>query len=71
MGLAVQSAVNKEEKEAKETMRASQSLRTLLLFVVVAIGVLLDCFNTVAVIIPLFFPRIAIAIRPVAKGGEK
>ena len=71
MGLAVQSAVNKEEKEAKETMRASQSLRTLLLFAVVAIGVLLDCFNTVAVIIPLFFPRIAIAIRPVAKGGEK
>lgn len=71
MGLAVQSAVNKEEKEAKETMRASQALRTLLLFVVVAVGVLLDCFNTVAVIIPLFFPRIAIAIRPVTKGGEK
>ena len=71
MGLAVQSAVGKEEKEAKDTMKASQSLRTLLLFVVVALGVLLDCFNTIAVIIPLFFPRLAIAFRPIAKGGEK
>ncbi|MBQ4556208.1 MAG: hypothetical protein IJA60_00990 [Clostridia bacterium] len=71
LGLAVQSAVGKEEKEAKETMRASQSVRTLLLFVVVAVGVLLDCFNTVAVIVPLFFPRLAIAFRPIVKGGEK
>ncbi len=71
MGIAVQSAVNKEDKEAKDTMKVSQSLRTLLLFVVVAVGVLLDCFNTVAVIVPLFFPRLAIAIRPLVKGGEK
>lgn len=71
MGLAVQGAVNKEEKEAKDTMKVSQSLRTLLLFVVVAVGVLLDCFNTIAVIVPLFFPRLAIAIRPLVKGGEK
>ncbi|MBR5538559.1 MAG: hypothetical protein IKU61_01530 [Clostridia bacterium] len=71
MGLAVQSAVNKEEKEAKETMRVSQALRTFLLFAVAAVGVLLSCFNTWAVIIPLFFPRIAIAIRPFVKGGEK
>ena len=71
MGFAVQNAVEKEEKEAKDTMKASQSMRTLLLFVVVAAGVLLDCFNTVAVIVPLFFPRLAIAIRPIAKGGEK
>ncbi len=71
MGLAVQSAVNKEEKDAKETMKASQALRTLLLFVVTALGVLLDCFNTIAVVLGLFFPRIAIAIRPIVKGGEK
>ena len=70
MGFAVQSAVGKEEKEAKDTMKASQSLRTLLLFVCVAVGVLLDCFNTLSVIIPLFFPRIAIAIHPIVKGGE-
>lgn len=67
MGLAVQSAVSKEEKEAKDTLKVSQALRTLLLFVVLVIGVLLDCFNTWAVIIPLFFPRLAIAIRPLVK----
>ena len=71
MGLAVQNAVGKEEKQARDTMKASQSLRTLLMFVVVAVGVLLDCFDTLAVIIPLFFPRIAIAIHPIVKGGEK
>ena len=71
MGLAVQNAVGKEEKEAKDVMKVSQALRTLLLFVVVALGVLLSCFDTVAVIIPLFFPRLAIAIRPLVKGGEK
>lgn len=70
MGLAVQSAVNKDEKGAKETMRASQALRTFLLFAVAAVGVLLGCFNTVAVIIGLFFPRIAIAILPLVREAE-
>ena len=71
MGLAVQRAVGQEEKDAKTTMRASQSLRTFLLFTVAAVGVLLPCFHTVAVLVPLFFPRLAIAIRPIVKGGEK
>jgi len=64
MGITVQSAVAKEEKEAKNTMKMSQSLRTLLLFAVVVLGVLLDCFNIWASIIPLFFPRIAVMFRP-------
>lgn len=71
MGLAVQRAVEQDEKDAKTTMRASQSLRTFLLFAVAAVGVLLPCFHTVAVLVPLFFPRLAIAIRPIVKGGEK
>ena len=71
MGLAVQRAAEQDEKDAKTTMRASQSLRTFLLFTVAAVGVLLPCFHTVAVLVPLFFPRLAIAIRPIVKGGEK
>ena len=31
---------------------------------VAALGAALDVFNTVAVLIPLFFPRIAIAFQP-------
>lgn len=64
MGLSVQSAVKMEEKDAKTTIKASQSLRMFMLFAVAAVGVLLPCFHTLAVLIPLLFPRIAIALRP-------
>ena len=65
MGITVQNAVNKEEKEAKQSMRLSNLLRTFFLFVIVAVGVLLkECFSIWTVLIPLFFPRIAIAFRP-------
>jgi hypothetical protein len=42
----------------------------LMIFAVAAIGVLLSCFHTVAVLLPLFFPRIAIALRPLIKTAE-
>lgn len=64
MGLTVQSAVNFDEKKAAGYMKISQTLRMALLFVAAAVGVLLDCFNTITALIPLFFPRIAIAFRP-------
>lgn len=63
MGLTVQKAVEKEEKEAKSTLKLSQSLRTLFMFLVVLLGVLLPCFSIWTTIIPLLFPRIAIAFR--------
>lgn len=63
MGLSVQSAVSKDENDAKNTMKASQSLRTLGLFVIVAIGVVAPCFNTWTSIIPILFPRIAMIFR--------
>lgn len=65
MGIAVQKAVQKEdEKEAKQAMKASSMLRTFCMFVVLVIGVLAPCFHLLALIIPLIFPRIAIAMRP-------
>lgn len=72
MGLSVQAAVGKDEKDAKTTIKASQSMRMFMLFCVAAVGVLLPCFHTLAVLIPLLFPRIAIALRPLfAKKLEK
>lgn len=65
MGITIQNAMNKEEKDAKTLMRLSQALRTLCLFVVLAFGIALSCFNTIAVIVPLFFPRVAVATRQV------
>ena len=64
MGIGVQKAVRKEEKEARDLMKLSQTLRSFLVLVVVIVGIVLHCFHTVAVILPLFFPRIAVAIRP-------
>lgn len=67
MGITVQKAVSADEIEAKKLMKLSQSLRTLFIFVAVVIGVVLPCFSTLATIIPLFFPRVAIALRPLWK----
>ena len=64
MGLGVQKAVQKEEKDAKATLRLSQSYRFLLLILVAVFGIVLEVFHSVAVILPFFFPRIAVGIRP-------
>ncbi len=64
MGLTVQAATAKDEKSAKAAIRLSQSLRTVFLFTAAALGVLLPCFDTIASLLPLFFPRIAISFRP-------
>lgn len=64
MGITVQNAVSKDEKDARMAVKASQSLRTFFLFAVGATGALVPIFNTWASIIPLLFPRIAIAFRP-------
>lgn len=64
MGITVQKALEKEEKDARARMKASQLYRFLLLLVIVVIGVALPCFHMWAVIPPVFFPRIAIALRP-------
>lgn len=64
MGKTVEKAVQKEEKEARVIIRKSQSLRQLMLFVVVGIGALVPIFNIWTSIIPLLFPRISIALRP-------
>ena len=64
MGLTVQAAVNKEQKQAMNMMKLSQSGRMLFLFAIAAVGILLPCFNIWTTILPLFFPRIAIAFRP-------
>ena len=64
LGITVQKALGKEEKDARDLMRVSQRLRTLMLFAVALVGYLLSVFNTVALVSPYLFPRLAIAFRP-------
>ena len=64
MCLGVVSAVNKaDEKDAKTVIRMSQSLRMLMLLLIAVLGVALPYFNKWAVLISLFFPRIAVMFR--------
>ena len=63
MGITVQNAVVKEEKEAKDLMKISHTLRLFMMFFFALIGYLVPVFNLLAVIIPYLFPRIGVMIR--------
>ena len=63
MAHTVQKAVGQDEKDAKQTMKLSYSMRMLMLFVAALLGILLSCFNTIASIVPFFFTRVAIMFR--------
>lgn len=64
MGITVQNAVGKEPQEAKNLVRASQMYRMFGLILVAVVGFVVPIFSVWGVVIPLLFPRIAIAIRP-------
>lgn len=64
MGLTIQRALKNDEKDAKGLMKVSQIYRNLFFLVSIIIGVVAPCFNIWTVFIPVFFPRIAIAFRP-------
>ena len=64
IGITVCKALEKDEADAKSTMKLSQTYRFLFLVIVVILGAVLPCFNIFTVAIPLLFPRIAIAFRP-------
>ena len=71
LGITVQKAVLKDEKAAKKTMEVSRLYRMLFMVVVVLIGVNVPVFSIWAVVISLFFPRIAIALKPVLDKNKK
>lgn len=64
MGLYVQKAVGQDEKEAKQTVKASHSLRFAAIILLAGVGVVIPVFNPVTVVIPLVFPSIAVFLRP-------
>ncbi len=67
MGISVQKALGMDSADARKVMKASQGMRNVGVFVAVVIGVVSPCFNTVAVILPVFFPRVAVSFRPLIK----
>ena len=63
MGLSVQHCLTLEPDDAKKKMKLSQQGRLLMLLVMCMIGAALPCFDTIALLIPQFFPRIGVTIR--------
>ncbi len=64
MGLTVQKALTKEEKEAKDIVKLSQTLRMFMQLAFIVLAFVFDVFNVIAALLPLLFPRIAIMFRP-------
>ncbi len=62
MGISVEKAIQKEEKQARSIIKTSQTLRQFMLFLVAGIGAYF--FNWITAVAPLFFPRIAITLKP-------
>lgn len=73
MGLTVQRSLSVEPEDAKRRMKVSQQMRTLLVFVIICAAACLTIYDVVpedkttgyiiALILPLIFNRITIAIR--------
>ncbi len=67
MGLTVQKALEHTSEDAKKMMKASQSLRFLMLIVVLAVGAVLPrAFELFALLPPLLFNRITITVHKLA-----
>ena len=71
MGLTVQNALTKDDKDARTAMKVSQLYRNLLLLAVAVVGMLVPSFDAWTTIVPLLFPRIAIALRSLLKRTEQ
>ena len=67
MALTVQIAVEQSPEDAKRTMKQSQTKRSFLLILAMAVVCLVDCFNIWAGLIPFLFPRIAVGLRMFGK----
>ena len=63
MGLTVQHCLTLEPDDAKKKMKLSQQGRLMMLLVLCMIGAALPCFNTIALLVPQFFPRIGVTVR--------
>lgn len=71
MGLTIQHAVGMDAKHAASKMHVSQVLRMLMILLMGILGIALPAFHVVALLVPLFFPRIAIMFRPLFKGLDE
>ena len=66
MGLSLQRALEDTAENAQRRMKASQSLRTLMMLALVVVSIILLGYElpvVLALVIPLLFPRVAVTVR--------
>lgn len=73
LGLTVQNAIGKDEKDIKNSMKLSLTLRNFMVIAAAAVAFLIpDAFNIIAMLVSLLFPSIAVKLRPMfMKKDEK
>ena len=71
MACTVAKALTLTPEEAQKKVKLSQQSRMLILLVLCVIGGVLPFLHTIALLVPQFFPRIAVAVRGATmKKGE-
>ena len=65
MAMFVQSAVEKEPKEAKNLLKLSQTVRYLFLVIIAVIGITVPVFNGIATVVPFLFAQFAVTLYPI------
>ena len=63
LGLGLQSALKKDEKDAKTTVAFSHTMRFLLMGGVIVLAVLLDFFAIIPAVLGLFFPGVGVYLK--------
>ncbi len=73
MGLTIQKALSMQEEDHAKLMRASQSMRLLVIALVVIVCLAIAKLDVIATLIPLIFPRIVVFVRGfmIAKEDKK
>ena len=75
MALTVQKSLDMDEKDAANNMKLSHTLRNIMIIAVVVLGFVLPFTSPWSTVIPLFFTRIAVALRPLMdrkkNGGQE
>ncbi len=64
MGLTIQKALGKDEKQIRNMVKVSQSGRLFMLLIIALIANFVSVFSLLATVIPYIFPRIAVMLRP-------
>ena len=65
MAMFIQAAVEKEPKDAKNTLKLSQTVRFLFLIIIAVTGITLPVFNSITTVVSFLFPQFAVTIYPI------